>query len=237
MENRELTKDKITLDSAYAIQKHKVGIKCATITPDEDRVKEFNLSEMWKSPNGTIRNVLNGTVFREPILIDKIPLYVPGWEKPITIGRHAFGDQYKAKDFLVPEGGRVELRIFDKDGNETVESLGDFNDSSGVVKGLFNLDKSIEQFAISSFELALSKKEPLYFTSKNTILKVYDGRFKDTFEHLYQTKYKTKFEELGLWYEHRLIDDMVAFMLKSKGGFVWACKNYDGDVMSDILAQ
>ena len=237
MENRELTKNKVTLDSAYAIQQYKVGIKCATITPDEDRVREFNLSEMWKSPNGTIRNVLNGTVFREPILIKNIPLYVPGWEKPITIGRHAFGDQYKAKDFLVPEGGRVELKIFDKQGNQTGSSLGDFSESSGVVKGLFNLDKSIEQFAISSFELALSKQESLYFTTKNTILKVYDGRFKDTFERLYQTQYRERFEALGIWYEHRLIDDMVAFMLKSKGGFVWACKNYDGDVMSDILAQ
>ena len=237
MENRELTKDQVTWDSAYAIKKHKVGIKCATITPDEARVKEFNLSEMWKSPNGTIRNVLNGTVFREPILIKNIPLYVPGWKKPITIGRHAFGDQYKALEFTVPEGGRVEMTVYDKDGNKTGSTLGDFSTSSGVVSGVFNLDESIEQFAISSFELALSKKEPLYFTSKNTILKVYDGKFKDTFERLYEGKYKQKFEELGIWYEHRLIDDMVAFMLKSKGGFVWACKNYDGDVMSDILAQ
>jgi isocitrate dehydrogenase len=235
--NRDMTRDQVTLDSAYAIQKHKVGIKCATITPDEERVREFNLSEMWKSPNGTIRNVLNGTVFREPIMISNIPRYVPGWTEPITIGRHAFGDIYKASELHVPQGSTVELMVTDQNGNAKKVPIGNFQDSSGIVKGLFNKDESIKNFAISSFELALSKGKPLYFTSKNTILKTYDGRFKDIFQELYDKEYKQQFEELGIWYEHRLIDDMVAFMLKSKGGFVWASKNYDGDVMSDCLAQ
>jgi isocitrate dehydrogenase len=237
MISRENSKDQITFESAYAIQKHKVGIKCATITPDEDRVREFGLSKMWKSPNGTIRNILNGTVFREPILIKNIPRYVPGWKDSITIGRHAFGDQYQSKDMLIPRGGKVELRVTDAQGNTTTVDFGNFTASSGVFKGLYNLDESIYNFAISSFEYALSKKQPLYFTSKNTILKNYDGRFKDIFQELYDSKYKSLYEEAGIWYEHRLIDDMVAFMLKSKGGFVWAAKNYDGDVMSDCLAQ
>jgi isocitrate dehydrogenase len=237
MENREATKDKVTVDSAEAIKKHGVGIKCATITPDEARVKEFNLSKMWKSPNGTIRNILNGTVFREPILISNVPRYVPGWTKPITIGRHAFGDQYRATDYKVPEGSTAELVITDSNGNKQTLLVADFAKSSGVVMGMFNLDSSIRGFAISSFELAISKKVPMYMSTKNTILKAYDGKFKDIFQEVYDTKYKTKFEELGIWYEHRLIDDMVAYMLKSEGGFLWACKNYDGDVQSDCLAQ
>ena len=237
MTSRENSKDQVTFDSAHAIQRHKVGIKCATITPDEERVKEFNLSKMWKSPNGTIRNVLNGTVFREPILINNIPRYVPGWTEPITIGRHAFGDQYQSQDFLVPQGGSVEVKVIDAEGNSTSAHFSNFSESAGVFKGLYNLDESIKNFAISSFEYALNKREPLYFTSKNTILKKYDGRFKDIFLEIYNSQYKDKFEKAGIWYEHRLIDDMVAYMLKSKGGFVWACKNYDGDVMSDCLAQ
>ena len=237
MTSRENSKDQVTFDSAHAIQRHKVGIKCATITPDEERVKEFNLSKMWKSPNGTIRNVLNGTVFREPILINNIPRYVPGWTEPITIGRHAFGDQYQSQDFLVPQGGSVEVKVIDAEGNSTSAHFSNFSESAGVFKGLYNLDESIKNFAISSFEYALNKREPLYFTSKNTILKKYDGRFKDIFLEIYKSQYKDKFEKAGIWYEHRLIDDMVAYMLKSKGGFVWACKNYDGDVMSDCLAQ
>ena len=237
VESREASQDQVTLDSAFAIKRHKVGIKCATITPDEDRVREFGLSRMWPSPNGTIRNVLNGTVFREPILIESIPRYVPGWTRPITIGRHAFGDQYKATDLAVPEGASVELRVTGPGGDVRSLPVGDFSGSSGVVKGLFNLDRSIREFAVSSFELALAKEQPLYFTSKNTILKGYDGRFKDIFQELYDQHYRARFEARGIWYEHRLIDDMVAYMLKSSGGFVWACKNYDGDVMSDCLAQ
>ena len=237
MENRDATKDKVTIDSAEAIKKHKVGIKCATITPDEARVKEFNLSKMWKSPNGTIRNILNGTVFREPILISNVPRYVPGWTKPITIGRHAFGDQYRATDYKVPKGSTATLVIRDAEGKEVEMLVGDFASSSGVVMGMFNLDASIRNFAVSSFELAISKKIPMYMSTKNTILKAYDGKFKDIFQEVYDSEYKTKFEALGIWYEHRLIDDMVAYMLKSNGGFLWACKNYDGDVQSDCLAQ
>ena len=237
MENRDATKDQVTIESANAIRKHKVGIKCATITPDEARVKEFNLSKMWKSPNGTIRNILNGTVFREPILISNIPRYVPGWTKPITIGRHAFGDQYRATDFKVPEGSTAELVITDSEGNKKSVTIADFSKSSGVVMAMFNMDESIRNFATSSFELAISKKLPMYMSTKNTILKAYDGKFKDIFQEIYDKSYRKKFEELGIWYEHRLIDDMVAYMLKSEGGFLWACKNYDGDVQSDCLAQ
>lgn len=237
MENRDSTKDKVTFDSAAAIKKFQVGIKCATITPDEARVKEFNLSKMWKSPNGTIRNILNGTVFREPILISNIPRYVPGWTSPITIGRHAFGDQYRATDLKIPQGTTAKFVITNIKGEEETIPLGDFSNSGGVLMAMFNLDKSIESFAISCFELAISKKIPMYLTTKNTILKAYDGKFKDIFQKIYEGSYKGKFEDLGLWYEHRLIDDMVAYMLKSKGGFLWACKNYDGDVMSDCLAQ
>jgi len=237
MENRDATKDKVTIESAEAIKKHRVGIKCATITPDEARVKEFNLSKMWKSPNGTIRNILNGTVFREPILISNIPRYVPGWTKPITIGRHAFGDQYRATDYKVPKGSTVDLVITDSQGNKKTLVVADFAESSGVVMGMFNYDESIKNFAIASFELAISKKIPMYMSTKNTILKAYDGKFKDIFQEIYESKYRKTFEELGIWYEHRLIDDMVAYMLKSEGGFMWACKNYDGDVQSDCLAQ
>lgn len=237
MENREATKDQVTFDCAEAIKKHKVGIKCATITPDEARVKEFNLSKMWKSPNGTIRNILNGTVFREPIMIENVPLYVPGWEKPITIGRHAFGDQYRATDIKLPKGTKAQFTITLPNGEVKEMPLGDFSNSGGVLMSMFNLDDSIRNFAKVSFEMALAKKVPMYMSSKNTILKAYDGKFKDIFQEMYDTTYKAKFEELGIWYNHRLIDDMVAYMLKSKGGFVWACKNYDGDVMSDCLAQ
>ena len=237
MENRDATKDKVTIDSAEAIKKHKVGIKCATITPDEARVKEFNLSKMWKSPNGTIRNILNGTVFREPILISNIPRYVPGWTKPITIGRHAFADQYRATDCKIAKGSKVELVIKDAEGNEERMMIADFAPSSGVVMGMFNFDASIRNFAVSSLELALSKKIPMYLSTKNTILKAYDGKFKDIFQEIYEKEYKAKYEAAGIWYEHRLIDDMVAYMLKSEGGFLWACKNYDGDVQSDCLAQ
>ena len=237
VQNRDATKDQVTFDSADAIKKHRVGIKCATITPDEARVKEFQLSKMWKSPNGTIRNILNGTVFREPILIKNIPRYVGGWTKPITIGRHAFGDQYRASDFKIPQGAKAQIVITDSEGKTQTVDVGDFSESSGVLMGMFNLDKSIRDFAIASFEMALDKKLPLYMTTKNTILKAYDGKFKDIFEEVYNESYKTKYEEAGIWYEHRLIDDMVAYMLKSNGGFVWACKNYDGDVQSDCLAQ
>ena len=237
MESREATKDKITLDSAAAIKKHKVGIKCATITPDEDRVKEFNLSKMWKSPNGTIRNILNGTVFREPILIKNIPRYVPGWTKSITIGRHAFGDQYRASDLKLEKGSEVEIVVKDAKGNVTKFPMGDFTTSNGVWMAMFNLDESIKNFAHVSFQMALSKKVPMYLSTKNTILKAYDGQFKDIFQEIYESTYRTQFEAVGIWYNHRLIDDMVAYMLKSEGGFLWACKNYDGDVQSDCLAQ
>lgn len=237
MENREATKDQVTFDSAKAIKTHQVGIKCATITPDEARVKEFNLSKMWKSPNGTIRNILNGTVFREPIMIENVPLYVPGWEKPITIGRHAFGDQYRATDMKLPKGTKAQFTITLPNGEVQEVPVGDFSESGGVLMAMFNLDRSIRNFAIASFDIAVNKKVPMYLSTKNTILKAYDGKFKDIFQEIYESTYKEQFEKLGIWYEHRLIDDMVAYMLKSKGGFVWACKNYDGDVMSDCLAQ
>jgi len=238
IENRDKTDDQVTIDCAHAIKQYKVGIKCATITPDEARVKEFHLKKMWKSPNGTIRNELNGTVFREPIIISNIPRLVPHWDKPIIIGRHAFGDQYKALDLKVPHEARVELEITDtKTGLKTKHLITDLPKNGGVVMGMFNTTDSIHQFAISCFEMAILKKMPLYLTTKNTILKAYDGLFKDTFQDLYDTKFKKEFTELGITYEHRLIDDMVAYMLKSNGGFVWATKNYDGDVQSDTLAQ
>eukprot|EP00455_Lapot_gusevi_P012880 TRINITY_DN161_c0_g1_i2.p1 TRINITY_DN161_c0_g1~~TRINITY_DN161_c0_g1_i2.p1 ORF type:complete len:458 (+),score=206.23 TRINITY_DN161_c0_g1_i2:61-1374(+) len=235
--NRDKTNDQVTIDAAEAIKKYNVGIKCATITPDEARVKEFNLKEMWKSPNGTIRNILNGTVFREPIVCKNIPRLVPGWTKPITIGRHAFGDQYKCTDFVTDKPGKFEIVFTPADGSEP-KKMNVYNfKGAGVGLAMYNTDESIIGFAHSCFQYALAKKSTLYFSSKNTILKKYDGRFKDIFEHLYKTEYKSKFEALGLWYEHRLIDDMVAMALKSSGGFVWACKNYDGDVQSDIVAQ
>jgi isocitrate dehydrogenase len=237
MENRDKTNDQVTLDAAKAIKECKVGIKCATITPDEARVKEFKLKEMWKSPNGTIRNYLNGTVFREPILCKNIPKLVPGWVKPIVIGRHAFGDQYKATDFVVDRPGKFEITFTPKDGSQAKKfNVFDY-EAGGVGMGMYNTDESVSLFAHSCFQFALQRKYPLYLSTKNTILKKYDGRFKDIFENIYKKDYEGKFKAAGLWYEHRLIDDMVAYMLKSDGGFVWACKNYDGDVQSDVVAQ
>ncbi|CAD8066290.1 unnamed protein product [Paramecium primaurelia] len=238
MENRDKTDDKVTIECAKAIQECKVGIKCATITPDEARVKEFNLKYMWKSPNGTIRNILNGTVFREPILIKNIPRLVPGWTKPIVIGRHAFGDQYKATDLRFQKEGKFEVLFTPKDGSEPQRvEVFDFQGTGGVAMAMYNTDESITAFAHACFQHAIELGYPLYLSTKNTILKVYDGRFKDIFQHLYDTKYKPDFDAKKIWYEHRLIDDMVAYMIKSEGGFVWACKNYDGDVQSDTLAQ
>lgn len=237
MENRDATDDRVTLDSAHAIKKYGVGVKCATITPDEARVKEFNLKKMWKSPNGTIRNELNGTVFREPIMIKNVPRIIPNWSQPIIIGRHAFGDQYRATDLKINKACKVELKMTDKQGNvETVE-VANISEHGGCVMGMFNTYDSILNFARSSMEFSLERKLPLYLSTKNTILKAYDGLFKDIFQDVYDKEYKHEFESKGIWYEHRLIDDMVAYMLKSEGGFVWACKNYDGDVQSDCLAQ
>ncbi|KAL6079984.1 NAD-dependent isocitrate dehydrogenase, variant 2 [Balamuthia mandrillaris] len=237
MEHRDQTEDQVTRDAAEAIKKYNVGIKCATITPDEKRVQEFKLKKMWLSPNGTIRNILGGTVFREPIVCKNIPRLVPGWTQPIVIGRHAFGDQYKATDIVIGKPGKLELVFTPKDGS-TKQSFQVFDfQHPGVALGMYNTEEAITDFAHSCFQYALMKEWPLYFSSKNTILKKYDGRFKDIFQHIYDTTYKTKFEEKKMWYEHRLIDDMVAFALKSNGGFVWACKNYDGDVQSDIVAQ
>lgn len=235
--HRDATDDKVTVDAAKAILKHHVGIKCATITPDEKRMTEFKLKKMWKSPNGTIRSILDGTVFREPIICKNIPRLVTTWTKPIVIGRHAFGDQYKATDVKIAGPGKLKMVFEPKNGGTPeVWDVNDF-DGPGVGMAMFNLDKSIEGFARSCFEYALMKNWPLYFSSKNTILKVYDGRFKDIFEHLYETEFKSKFEAKALTYEHRLIDDMVATVLKTKGEIVWAAKNYDGDVQSDSLAQ
>ena len=237
IEKRDETNDQITVDAANAIKKYNVGIKCATITPDEKRVEEFGLKEMWRSPNGTIRNIIGGTVFREPIMIKNIPRLVPGWKKPIVIGRHAFGDQYRATDFLTKGKGKLTITFTPADGSppETY-NVHDF-DASGVAMAMFNTDESIRGFAHSCFNMALEKKWPLYLSTKNTILKKYDGRFKDIFEEIYNEGFKDKFEAAGIHYEHRLIDDMVAAALKWEGGFVWACKNYDGDVQSDTLAQ
>jgi len=238
IENRDKTDDKVTVDAANAVNDCKVGIKCATITPDEDRVKEFNLKKMWPSPNGTIRNILGGTVFREPIVVSNIPRLVPGWTKPITIGRHAHADQYKAKDFVVPGPGKLELTFTPADGKGSKIQHEVFNfKGPGVALGMYNTEESITNFAHSCFQYALNKNWPLYLSTKNTILKAYDGRFKDIFYDIYNKDYKAKFEKGNIWYEHRLIDDMVAYCLKSSGGFVWACKNYDGDVQSDIVAQ
>lgn len=237
MEYRDKTNDQVTVDAAEAIKKYNVGIKCATITPDEARVKEFNLKQMWKSPNGTIRNILDGTVFREPIIIKNIPRLVPHWSQPICIGRHAFGDQYRATDFVTKGKGKLTITFQPEGGGETItHEVYNFK-GNGVAMAMYNTEESIRGFAQSCFNLALQKKWPLYFSSKNTILKKYDGRFKDIFQETYEKEFKTKFEAAGITYEHRLIDDMVASALKWSGGFVWACKNYDGDVQSDIVAQ
>ncbi|MDN5290312.1 MAG: isocitrate dehydrogenase [Anaerophaga sp.] len=237
IQNRDATDDQITVEAAKAIQKYHVGIKCATITPDEKRVEEFGLKKMWKSPNGTIRNIIGGTVFREPILIKNIPRLVPGWEHPICIGRHAFGDQYRATDFVTKGKGKLTISFTPEDGSEPQEyNVYDF-EGDGVAMAMYNTDESIRGFAHSCFNQAIMKKWPLYLSTKNTILKKYDGRFKDIFQEIYESDYKEKFEELGITYEHRLIDDMVAAALKWNGRFVWACKNYDGDVQSDTLAQ
>jgi len=236
MENRDATDDQVTIEAAEAVKKYSVGVKCATITPDEKRVEEFKLKKMWKSPNGTIRNILGGTVFREAIICNNVPRLVPGWQKPIVIGRHAHADQYKATDFLVPSAGKLEM-IFTSDTGEVIQhTINDFK-SSGVALGMYNTDESIRAFAHSSMTYALNRKMPLYMSTKNTILKKYDGRFKDIFQEIYEKDYKSKYEAAGVWYEHRLIDDMVAQAMKSEGGFVWACKNYDGDVQSDSVAQ
>ena len=241
IQNRNDTNDQVTQQAAKAIQQYGVGIKCATITPDEERVKEFGLKKMWKSPNGTIRKVLNGTVFREPILFSRIPRIVPGWKEPIVIGRHGYADQYEAEELSIPAQGTVSLVYKGRNGGESEKEvvLHEFSeqDTPAVVMGMFNTKKSIEGFAHCCFQMALTKKMPLFLSTKNTILKVYDGAWKETFEQLYQSHYKSEFDKMNLFYEHRLIDDMVAQALKSKGGFVWACKNYDGDVQSDIVAQ
>ncbi|MDD3637395.1 MAG: isocitrate dehydrogenase (NADP(+)) [Bacteroidales bacterium] len=237
MESRDATNDQITIDAAEAIKKYNVGIKCATITPDEKRVEEFKLKSMYRSPNGTIRNILGGTVFREPILINNVPRLVPGWKDPIVIGRHAFGDQYRATDFLTKGKGKLTITYTPDDGSEPQQyEVYDF-DGNGVALAMYNTDESIRGFAHSCFNMALQKGWPLYLSTKNTILKKYDGRFKDIFEEIYQQSYKAQFEANGIIYEHRLIDDMVAAALKWSGKFVWACKNYDGDVQSDTLAQ
>lgn len=237
IEYRDETDDKVTTDAAEAILKYGVGVKCATITPDEARVKEFNLKKMWLSPNGTLRNILGGTVFREPIVIDNIPRIVPTWEKPIIIGRHAFGDQYKATDIVVPGAGKLSLVFKPDDGSSEQEYEVYHYKDAGVALSMYNTDASITDFAELSFRMALDRKLNLFSSTKNTILKKYDGRFKDIFEGMYEAKYKAQFEAAGIWYEHRLIDDMVAQMLKSKGGYIIAMKNYDGDVQSDIVAQ
>ncbi len=237
MENRDATDDQVTIDSAYAIQKHGVGVKCATITPDEARVKEFGLKKMWKSPNGTIRNILGGVIFREPIIITNVPRLVPHWTKPIVIGRHAFGDQYKATDFLVPGPGKLTMTFVPEDGSKPMEfNVFDFP-SSGVAMGMYNLDESIRDFARASMNYGLLRNYPVFLSTKNTILKAYDGRFKDIFAEVFESEFKEKFEKAGITYDHRLIDDMVATSLRWEGGYIWACKNYDGDVQSDTVAQ
>jgi isocitrate dehydrogenase len=236
IENRDATDDQVTIDAAKAIQKHGVGIKCATITPDEARVEEFKLKKMWKSPNGTIRNILGGVVFREPIICSNVPRLVPGWTKPIIIGRHAFADQYKATDFKVPGPGKLSIKFVGEDGQVIEHEVFDYP-GSGVAMAMYNLDDSIRDFAHASFAFGLARNYPVYLSTKNTILKAYDGRFKDIFQEVFDEHYAAQFKELGLVYEHRLIDDMVASAMKWSGGFVWACKNYDGDVQSDTVAQ
>jgi isocitrate dehydrogenase len=237
VQKRDETDDQITVDAAEAIKKHRVGVKCATITPDEGRVEEFDLKEMWKSPNGTIRNIIGGTVFRQPIICSNIPRLVPGWTKPIVIGRHAFGDQYRATDFLIPGPGKLTMKFEPADGGEPIEhEVFDFP-SSGCTMGMYNLDDSIRGFARSCMNYGLNLGWPVYLSTKNTIMKKYDGRFKDLFQEVFEAEFADKFAEAGITYEHRLIDDMVAAALKWEGGFVWACKNYDGDVQSDTVAQ
>lgn len=237
IENRDATDDQVTIDAAQAIKREHVGVKCATITPDEARVEEFGLKRMWKSPNGTIRNILGGTIFREPIVISNIPRLVPGWTKPIVVARHAFGDQYKATDFKVPGPGRLTVTFTPEDGSEPIEHVVFDYPGSGVAQVQYNLDDSIRGFARACFNYGLMRGYPVYLSTKNTILKAYDGRFKDLFAEVFDTEYRQRFEQAGLTYEHRLIDDMVASSLKWHGGYVWACKNYDGDVQSDTVAQ
>ncbi|PLU81327.1 isocitrate dehydrogenase [Sinorhizobium medicae] len=236
VENRDATDDQVTIDAANAIKKHGVGVKCATITPDEGRVEEFKLKKMWKSPNGTIRNILGGVIFREPIICKNVPRLVPGWTKPIIVGRHAFGDQYRATDFKFPGKGKLSIKFVGEDG-QTIEH--DVYDApgAGVALAMYNLDESITEFARASFNYGLQRKVPVYLSTKNTILKAYDGRFKDIFQKVFEEEFADQFKAEKLWYEHRLIDDMVASALKWSGGYVWACKNYDGDVQSDIVAQ
>ena len=237
IEYRDETDDQVTIDAAEAIREHGVGVKCATITPDEDRVEEFGLKKMWRSPNGTIRNILGGTVFREPIICSNIPRLVPGWTRPIVIGRHAFGDQYRATDFVVPGKGKLTMRFEPADGGEAMDfDIFDFP-GGGIAMGMYNLDESIRDFARACMRYALDREWPLYMSTKNTILKAYDGRFKDLFQEVYEAEFKDQFDAVNQIYEHRLIDDMVACAMKWDGGFVWACKNYDGDVQSDSVAQ
>ena len=237
IEYRDKTDDQVTIDSAHAIQKHGVGVKCATITPDEARVEEFKLKKMWKSPNGTIRNILGGVIFREPIIIKNVPRLIPHWNKPIVIGRHAFGDQYKATDFRVPSAGKLTVTFTPEDGSKPMEfNVFDFP-SSGVAMAMYNLDDSIRDFARASFNYGLVRKYPVFLSTKNTILKAYDGRFKDIFAEVFEKEFKSEFAKNNLEYDHRLIDDMVATSLRWEGGYIWACKNYDGDVQSDTVAQ
>jgi isocitrate dehydrogenase len=236
IESRDATDDQITIDAANAIKKHGVGIKCATITPDEQRVEEFKLKKMWKSPNGTIRNILGGVVFREPIICSNVPRLVPGWTSPIIIGRHAFADQYKATDFRVPGKGKLTIKFVGEDGQVIEHEVFDYP-GAGVAMAMYNLDDSIREFAHASFRYGLARQYPVYLSTKNTIMKAYDGRFKDIFQEVFDADYAAQFKELGITYEHRLIDDMVASAMKWSGGFVWACKNYDGDVQSDTVAQ
>ncbi|HEY8564722.1 MAG TPA: NADP-dependent isocitrate dehydrogenase [Beijerinckiaceae bacterium] len=236
VEHRDATNDQVTVDAANAIKRHGVGVKCATITPDEQRVKEFGLKEMWKSPNGTIRNILGGVIFREPIIMKNVPRLVPGWTQPIIVGRHAFGDQYRATDFKFPGKGRLTIKFEGEDGTVIEKEVFKAPDA-GVAMAMYNLDASIREFAYSCFNYGLSRRFPVYLSTKNTILKAYDGRFKDIFQEIYDAEFKSQYQALGITYEHRLIDDMVASALKWSGGYIWACKNYDGDVQSDTVAQ
>ena len=237
IEHRDATNDQVTIDSAKAIQKHGVGVKCATITPDEARVEEFGLKKMWKSPNGTVRNILGGVIFREPIIISNVPRLIPHWTKPIVIGRHAFGDQYKATDFLVPSAGTLTMTFAPADGSKPMEFEVFKFEGSGIAMGMYNVDESIRDFARASLHYGLLRNYPVFLSTKNTILKAYDGRFKDLFQEVFEAEFKAKFDKAGITYEHRLIDDMVATALRWEGGYVWACKNYDGDVQSDTVAQ
>ena len=236
LENREKTKDQVTIDSAEATKKYGVAVKCATITPNADRVKEYNLTQMWKSPNGTIRAILDGTVFRTPIVVKGITPYIPTWKKPITIARHAYGDVYKNTEMVVADGSKAELVVTDKDGNETRQLIHEFKGTDGIIQGLHNLDKSIASFARACFNFALDKKQDIWFASKDTISKKYDHRFKDIFNEIFENEYKEKFEQAGITYFYTLIDDAVARVIRSDGGYIWACKNYDGDVLSDMVA-